>query len=147
MISLAAWMTVSTSALSKLRTTNRPRWAAGTGGAVGGGGLGAIWGSSRGAGGGSGRGPTETGGNGGRASGSGVLGGAGVTATTGGSGVATGGPGFGRGDAQPEINATRVSAAASRFTLLLRRRRGLGGRLRWQAAAEARRGPSEGQIR
>jgi len=129
-----------------LRTTNRPRWAAGTGGAVGGGGLGAIWGSSRGAGGGSGRGPTETGGNGGRASGSGVSG-AGVTATTGGSGVATGGPGFGRGDAQPEINATRVSAAASCFTLLLRRRRGLGGRLRWQAAAEARRGPSEGQIR
>src|SRR5438046_9618045 len=104
MISLAAWMTVSTSALSKLRTTNRPRWAAGTGGAVGGGGLGAIWGSSRGAGGGSGRGPTETGGNGGRASGSGVGGGAGVTATTGDPGVALRGPGLGRGGAPPALS-------------------------------------------
>src|SRR4030095_13620363 len=35
MISLAAWMTVSTSALSKLRTTKRPRCAGGTGGALG----------------------------------------------------------------------------------------------------------------
>src|SRR5258705_8396782 len=46
MISLAAWMTVSTSALSKLRTTKRPRWSRGTGGAVGGCGIGGGGGGS-----------------------------------------------------------------------------------------------------
>jgi hypothetical protein len=67
MISLAAWITVSMSALSKFRTTNRPRWAAGTGGAVGGGGFGGAGAASTGGGvgaGGSVRGPTETAGDG-----------------------------------------------------------------------------------
>src|SRR5258705_1993242 len=67
MISLAAWITVSMSALSKLRTTKRPRCAGGTGGAVGGGGgggAGAASGGGVGAG-GTVRGPTETGGTGG----------------------------------------------------------------------------------
>src|SRR5215470_5943375 len=57
MISLAAWITVSMSALSKLRTTKRPRCAGGTGGAVeGGGGTGTGAAASGGAGGSSGLG-------------------------------------------------------------------------------------------
>src|SRR5258705_290492 len=70
MISLAAWITVSMSALSKLRTTKRPRCAGGTGGAVGGGGgggAGAASGGGVGAG-GTVRGPTETCRTGGRPS-------------------------------------------------------------------------------
>src|SRR4029077_16050254 len=67
MISLAAWITVSMSALSKLRTTKRPRCAGGTGGAVGGGGGGGA-GAASGGGVGEGgmvRGPPEPGGTGG----------------------------------------------------------------------------------
>src|SRR3989442_1416855 len=70
------------SALSKLRTTKRPRWAGGTGGAVGG--FGARVGggvSTRGAGGGAwaSRGPTDGvgAGGGGGATGAGGAGGAG----------------------------------------------------------------------
>src|SRR5438132_583647 len=67
MISLAAWMTVSMSALSKLSTTKRPRCSAGTSGAVRGAG-GSVGGAST-CGGGSavsGLGPTEADGTGGR---------------------------------------------------------------------------------
>src|SRR5438094_4008307 len=84
MISLAAWITVSTSALSKLSTTKRPRCAAGTSGAVGGAGGNRGGGSTRG-GGSSGawaRGPMEAGGTGG--SGAGAGGGGGDTLTAGG---------------------------------------------------------------
>src|SRR5213594_3352641 len=73
MISLAAWITVSTSALSKLSTTKRPRCAAGTSGAVGGAGGNRGGGSTRG-GGSSGawaRGPMEAGGTGGSGAGAG----------------------------------------------------------------------------
>src|SRR5213079_2375492 len=116
MISLAAWITVSTSALSKLSTTKRPRCAAGTSGAVGGAGGNRGGGSTRG-GGSSGawaRGPMEAGGTGG--SGAGAGGGGGDTLTAGGGG--TGGGAGGRGVAHPARSVTRATAAVCAFTLL-----------------------------
>jgi len=121
MISLAAWMTVSTSALSKLRTTKRPRWAGGTGGAVGGFGIcGGGGGSTAGCAGLTARGPTDVGGRVGRGSG---VGGGGVIAI---GGVVCAG-GLGLGAAHPEARASRTRSATKRFTLVLRhRRRGVG---------------------
>src|SRR2546428_877083 len=88
---------VSTSAPSKFRTTKRPRWAGGTGGAIGGGG--------RPAGGGAGvaagvsvvavRGPSDAGGSGGVDSKTGPGGGGVSTVAGGGAGAA---PGTGRAD-------------------------------------------------
>src|SRR5262249_11755490 len=139
MISLAAWITVSMSALSKLRTTKRPRCAGGTGGAVdGGGGIGT--GAVSGGGGGDGgtvRGPTDAGGS------------AGGVATIGGAAGGTaisGGFGRGRGDAHPAETTTSSRPATRRFILLARRRQRLARRIlgkRWHPTAEARRGPSE----
>src|SRR5262245_17292115 len=109
MISLAAWITVSMSALSKLRTTKRPRCAGGTGGAVGGGGGGGV-GAGSGAGGATGgtvRGPTETGGSDGRVS---PVGGASAD----GVGI-TGGLCRGRWDAHPLAATTNMRIATSRF--------------------------------
>src|SRR5881397_195470 len=106
MISLAAWITVSTSALSKLSTTKRPRCAAGTSGAVGGAGGNRGGGSTRG-GGSSGawaRGPMEAGG-------------------TGGSGAGAGGGAGGRGVAHPARSVNAQTAAVARVTLLLGLRR------------------------
>src|SRR4030095_5459782 len=101
MISLAAWMTVSTSALSKLRTTKRPRWAGGTGGAVGGCGIGGGGlGSTAGRAGVTARGPTATG------------------------GVVCAG-GLGLGAAHPEARASRTTLARKRLTLVLRHRLGV----------------------
>src|SRR5438094_9075714 len=114
MISLAAWITVSTSALSKLSTTKRPRCAAGTSGAVGGAGGNRGGGSTRG-GGSSGawaRGPMEAGGPGG--SGAGAGGGGGDTLTAGGGG--TGGGGGGRGVAPPARRGKRETAPVGRRT-------------------------------
>src|SRR5258705_1587127 len=110
MISLAAWMTVSTSALSKLRTTKRPRWSRGTGGAVGGCGIGGGGGASTaGCAGITVRGPTDVGGRIGSGSG---PGGGGVNAT---GGV---GGGLGFDVAHPEARASRVRIATKRFTLV-----------------------------
>src|SRR5215468_327559 len=140
MISLAAWITVSMSALSKLRTTKRPRCAGGTGGAVGGGGGIGTGGAS---GGGSGeggtvRGPTDAGGSDGVVGCAGCAGAAAMGGTSGGSG------GFGRRlDAQPEATTTSSRVATRRFILLARRRQRLPGRVlgnRRDSAAEARRG-------
>src|SRR5262249_2853489 len=118
MISLAAWMTVSTSALSKLRTTKRPRWPGGTGGAVGGCGIGGGgFGSTAGWAGVTVRGPTDVGGSVGRGSGPAGAGGTG----TGGGGVTCAG-GRGRGAAHPEASASRTTMATKRLTLVLRRR-------------------------
>src|SRR4029453_15877135 len=139
MISLAAWMTVSTSALSKLRTTKRPRWAGGTGGAVGGCGIGGGGlGSTAGCAGVTARGPTDVGGSVGRGSG---PGGGGVTAT--GGGVCAGG--LGLGAAHPEARASRTTLARKRLTLVLRHRLGVVRvhRRRREPSAEARRGPGE----
>src|SRR5262245_11806355 len=131
-------MMVSTSALSKLRTTKRPRWPGGTGGAVGGCGIGGGGlGSTAGWAGATVRGPTDVGGSVGKGSG---LGGGGVTAT-GGGGVACAG-GRGRGAAHPEASASRTTMATKRLTLVLRRRLrvvGVHGRCR-EPSAEARRG-------
>src|SRR6059036_3555 len=94
MISLAAWMTVSMSALSKLSTTKRPRCSAGTSGAVLGAG-GSVGGAST-CGGGSavsGLGPTEADGTGGSDSCDGGGGGGTVTAADGGAGRRAGRPG------------------------------------------------------
>src|SRR6266852_1624477 len=141
MISLAAWITVSMSALSKLRTTKRPRCAGGTGGAVGGGGAGRV-GAGSGAGGGTGgtvRGPTDAGGSAGSVSG----GTGGVTAT--GGGAVSAGRG-GRLDAHPAATTISSRVATRRFILLGRRRQRLAGRVlrNWRhAAPEARRGPTE----
>src|SRR5580765_1380770 len=134
MISLAAWITVSMSALSKLRTTKRPRCAGGTGGAVGGGGGGGAGAASGGcaAAGGIVRGPTETGGTAGSASAD--LGGATVTE---GGGVAAGGGR--RCEAHPAVMASTNSVATRRFILLRLARRNW-----WHPAAEARRGPPKG---
>src|SRR5881628_3611319 len=102
MISLAARMTVSMSALSKLSTTKRPRCSAGTSGAVRGAG-GSVGGAST-CGGGSavsGLGPTEADGAGRRA----------------------GRPGV----AHPVRSVMRQTAAVARFTLLLRLWRLLDG--------------------
>src|SRR5438876_9362156 len=123
MISLAAWMTVSMSALSKLSTTKRPRCSAGTSGAVRGaggsvgpaatcGGCSAV----------SGLGPTEADGTGGSDSGDGGGGGT-VTAADGGAGRRAGRPGV----AHPARSVMRQTAAVARFTLLLRRWRLLDG--------------------
>src|SRR2546426_6503054 len=94
MISLAAWMTVSMSALSKLSTTKRPRCSAGTSGAVLG--AGGSVGSASTCGGGSavsGLGPTEADGTGGSDSCDGGGGGGTVTAADGGAGRRAGRPG------------------------------------------------------
>src|SRR5262245_42163177 len=140
MISLAAWMTVATLALSKLRTTKRPRWPGGTGGAVGGCGIGAGGlGSTAGWAGVTVRGPTDVGGSVGRGSG---PGGGGVTAT--GGGVTCAG-GRGLGAAHPEASANRTTMATKRLTLVLRRQLrvvGVHGRCR-EPSADARRGPRE----
>src|SRR5437879_1770675 len=140
MISLAAWMTVSTSALSKLRTTKRPRWSRGTGGAVGGCGIGGGGGgSTAGCPGITVRGPTDVGGRIGSGSG---PGGGGVNATGGGVG---GGLGF--FVAHPEARASRTRIATKRFTLVLRWRLRVvrvDRRCR-QPAPEAWRRPGEGR--
>src|SRR6266850_372421 len=139
MISLAAWMTVSTSALSKLRTTKRPRWSRGTGGAVGGCGIGGGGGgSTAGCAGITVRGPTDVGGRIGSGSG---PGGGGVNAT---GGV---GGGLGFDVAHPEARASRTRIATRRFTLVLRwRLRVVGVDRRWrQPAPEAWRRPGEGR--
>src|SRR5262245_29963285 len=140
MISLAAWMTVSTSALSKLSTTKRPRCSRGTGGAVGGCGMGGGGlGSTAGCAGVTVRGPTDVGGRVGRGSGPG-----------GGVGIATGGVvcaagGLGLGAAHPEARASRTRIATKRLTLVLRHRLRVVGvdRRGREASAEARRGPRE----
>src|SRR4029453_7407862 len=141
MISLAAWITVSMSALSKLSTMKRPRCAAGTGGAVGGalgaGGGGSVGvivvarGSSAGR---SVRGPTDIGG-----SGAGV---GGVVATGGARAGGGGGSGAGastRGGlavAQLLRKAARTTVATPRFTLLLWR---IALRVLWETTQEIRR--------
>src|SRR6267143_4247370 len=143
MISLAAWITVSMSALSKLRTTKRPRCAGGTGGAVGGGGGGGV-GAATGGGGGAGaggtvRGPTDAGGSAGSVSL--VAGGAAP-----GGGVISVDRGRGRCEAQPAATTISMSVATRRFILLSRGRQRLAGRVlgkRGNAAPEARRRPPE----
>src|SRR5262249_11001717 len=144
MISLAAWMTVSMSALSKLRTTKRPRCAGGTGGAVeGGGGIGT--GVASGGGGGEGgtvRGPTDAGGS------DGVVGCAGCAGAAAMGGTSCGSGGFGRWwlDAQPEATTISRRVATGRLLLLARAPPPLPRRVRgnWRdPAAEARRGPPE----
>src|SRR5215831_2239171 len=146
MISLAAWMTVSMSALSKLSTTKRPRCAGGTGGAVeGGGGIGT--GAASGGGGGEGgtvRGPTDAGGSDGCVGGAACEGCAGAAAI-GGTGGSSG-LGRCRLDEQPAMTTTTIAAATRRFILLARRRHRLTGRIlgnRGDAAAEARYGAPE----
>src|SRR6478672_8210780 len=135
MISLAAWITVSMSALSKLRTTKRPRCAGGTGGAVGGGSGGGAGAASGGVGeGGIVRGPTETGGTAGSPVSAGTCG---VTVTDG-RGVAAGG-GV-RCEAHPVVKTTSSRVATRRFILLARRRQ-LARWNWWHPASEARRGP------
>src|SRR2546422_1085472 len=124
MISLAAWMTVSMSALSKLSATKRPRCSAGTSGAVLG--AGGSVGSASTCGGCSavsGLGPTEADGTGGSDSGDGGGGGGTVTAADGGAGRRAGRPGV----AHPARSVMRQTAAVARFTLLLRRWRLLDG--------------------
>src|SRR5438105_10622284 len=119
MISLAAWITVSMSALSKLSTTKRPRCAAGTSGAVGGAGGNRGGGSTRGgSSGAAARGPMEAGGTGGSGAGAGAVGGGAVTA-----GGGTGGGAGGRGVAHPARSVNAQTAAVARFTLLLGLRR------------------------
>src|SRR2546429_8326277 len=108
-------MTVSTSALSKLSTTKRPRCAAGTSGAIDGaaGGRGGASTRGGGSGGASTRGPTEAGGTRGNGSGGGGAGGGGVSVADGAGGRA------GRtGAAQPARSVMRQTAAVVRFTLL-----------------------------
>src|SRR5438876_2176182 len=106
------------SALSKFRTTNRPRWAVGVGGTVGGGGVGSRRGT---------RGARSAGSivRGPIATGEASVGGAdGAGAATTGAGARSVGVGFG-GVAQAARNDTRTTAAA---TSLWRRRIGrLGG--------------------
>src|SRR5262249_56830886 len=144
MISLAAWIAVAMSALSKLRTTKRPRCAGGTGGAVdGGGGIGT--GAASGGGGGDGgtvRGPTDAGGS---AGGVATIGGAaGGTATS-------GGFGRGRGDAHPAETTTSSRPATRRFILLAPRPQRPGRRIpgdRGPPPAQAPRGaPAPGRGR
>src|SRR5262245_31256140 len=140
MISLAAWMTVSTSALSKLSTTKRPRCSRGTGGAVGGCGMGGGGlGSTAGCAGVTVRGPTDVGGRVGRGSGPG----GGVGIATGGVVCAAGGRGLGA--AHPEAKASRTRIATKRLTLVLRHRLRVVGvdRRGREPSAEARRGPRE----
>src|SRR3989442_1405122 len=124
MISLAAWMTVSMSALSKLSTTKRPRCSAGTSGAVLGAG-GSVGGASTrgGCSAVSGLGPTEADGTGGSDSRDGGGGRGTVTAADGGAGRRAGRPGV----AHPARSVMRQTAAVARFTLLLRLWRLLDG--------------------
>ena len=112
-------MTVSMSALSKLSTTKRPRCAAGTSGAVGPG-RGSVGGRSTRGGscGASTRGPMEAGGTGESGAGAGG-GGEGTVTTRGGAGGGAGG----RVVAHPARSVSTQTAAARRFTLLLRLRR------------------------
>src|SRR2546425_7076810 len=124
MISLAAWMTVSMSALSKLSTTKRPRCSAGTSGAVLGAG-GSVGGASTrgGCSAVSGLGPTEADGTGGSDARDGGGGRGTVTAADGGAGRRAGRPGV----AHPARSVMRQTAAVARFTLLLRLWRLLDG--------------------
>src|SRR2546426_3006683 len=124
MISLAAWMTVSMSALSKFSTTKRPRCSAGTSGAVLGAG-GSVGGASTrgGCSAVSGLGPTEADGTGGSDSRDGGGGRGTVTAADGGAGRRAGRPGV----AHPAGSVMRQTAAVARFTLLLRLWRLLDG--------------------
>src|SRR3989475_75404 len=124
MISLAAWMTVSMSALSKLSTTKRPRCSAGTSGAVLGAG-GSVGGASTrgGCSAVSGLGPTEADGTCGSDSRDGGGGRGTVTAADGGAGRRAGRPGV----AHPARSVMRQTAAVARFTLLLRLWRLLDG--------------------
>src|SRR2546428_9345748 len=118
-------MTVSVSALSKLRTTRRPRCAGGTGGAVGGGGGGGVGAASGGTGAGTEgavRGPTDAGGSAGSVWP--VVGGA----ASGAGGVISVGRGRGRCEAQPEATTISMSVATRRFILLRRGRQRLGRR-------------------
>src|SRR5256712_6624595 len=140
MISLAAWMTVSMSALSKLSTTKRPRCSAGPSGAVLG--AGGSVGSASTCGGGSavsGLGPTEADGTGGSDSGDGGGGGGTVTPADGGAGRRAGRPGV----AHPPRSVMRQTAAVARFTLLRRRWRVLGGFARPRPRGAAPQGPRE----
>ena len=131
------------SALSKLRTTKRPRCAGGTGGAVGGGGGGGA-GAASGGGVGEGgivRGPTETGGTAGSP---GSAGAGGVIVTDVGPVAAGGGR---RCEAHPAVKTTSNRLATRRFILLARRRQRLARRVprNWRhPASEARRGPPKG---
>src|SRR5574341_827961 len=138
MISLAAWITVSMSALSKLSTMKRPRCAAGTSGAVGGAGdtTGAAVGSSAGfsPAGASARGPMDAGGTGGSGAGDGAGGGG--TTAVGGAGA---GLGARVGAAQAERSAIEQMAAIARITLLLGLRRDIARARRRKTASEARR--------
>src|SRR4029450_7505923 len=112
MISLAAWITVSMSALSKLSTMKRPRCADGTGGGVGG--------APGGGGGGAAPGACATGGR--RADGGG---GSGAGASTRG-GLAV---------AQLLRKAARTTVATPRFSLLLW---GIALRGLWETAQKIR---------
>src|SRR2546429_1183934 len=139
MTSLAAGMTVSMSALSKLSPTKRPRCSAGTSGAVRGAGAGVGTASTCG---GcsavSGLGPTEADGRGGSDSGEGGGGGGTVTPADGGAGRRAGRPGV----AHPPRSVMRQTAAVARFTLLRRRWRLLDGfarRRQGETAPQARR--------
>ena len=131
------------SALSKLRTTKRPRCAGGTGGAVGGGGGGGVGAASGGTGAGTAgtvRGPTDAGGSAGSVWP--VVGGA----ASGAGGVISVGRGRGRCEAQPAATTISMSVATRRFILLRRRRQRLARRVlrnRGNAAPEARRRPTE----
>src|SRR4029453_18683271 len=149
MISLAAWITVSMSALSKLSTMKRPFCPAGTGGAVGGaegaGGGGrvgvivVVLGSSAGR---SVRGPTDIVGSGAGAGGvaaggprAGGGGGSGAGASTRG-GVAV---------AQLLRKAARTTVATPRFSLLLGR---IALRSLWETTQKIRRqGSASGDHR
>src|SRR2546428_14120332 len=118
MISLAAWMTVSMSALSKLSTTKRPRCSAGTSGAVLGAG-GSVGGASTrgGCSAVSGLGPTEADGTGGGDSRDSGGGRGTVTAADGGAGR----PAGRRGGARPAGSGLRPTPALAPLTLFLRR--------------------------
>src|SRR2546429_5979513 len=140
-------MTVSTSALSKLSTTKRPRCAAGTSGAIDGaaGGRGGASTRGGGSGGASTRGPTEAGGTRGNGSGGGGAGGGGVSVADGAGGRA------GRtGAAQPARSVMRQTAAVVRFTLLRWLRRlldALARRGQGETAPQTRRGTPTGYER
>src|SRR5256712_1283126 len=144
MISLAAWMTVSMSALSKLSTTKRPRCSAGPSGAVVGAG-GSVGGASTrgGCSAVSGLGPTEADGTGGSDSRDGGGGRGTVTAADGGAGRRAGRPGV----AHPARSVMRQTAAVARFTLLLRLWRLLGCFARPRAGGDPPPAPREEPAR
>src|SRR6185369_1305547 len=129
-------MTVSMSALSKLSTMKRPRWAAGVGGTVGGAaggggvGTGAGCATTRGgsAGAGSVRGPTEI-----------LVGGGSTVVVTVGAGAGGNGGVWARGVvddvAHPPVRARRTTATILPFTSLLR---AIGGRPLRESTQEIR---------